>query len=40
MGEPRDDILNATQVHPFGFDGGVGAPIDAGTLHGLGELDF
>lgn len=35
---PNDAALNATQVYPFAFDGGVGAPIDAGLLHGIGEF--
>jgi hypothetical protein len=33
-----DPLLDAPQVHPFAFDGGVGPPIDAGSLHGLGEF--
>jgi hypothetical protein len=35
---PNDSILSATQLYPFAFDGGVGAPIDAGTLHGVGAF--
>jgi hypothetical protein len=37
-GELRDTKLRAQQVTPFAFDGGVGPPIDAGLLHGLGEM--
>ncbi len=37
-GQIKDYMLNATQITPFAFDGGVGPPIDAGTIHGLGEF--
>jgi hypothetical protein len=37
-GEVNDAKLNATQIYPFAFDGGLGPPIDAGTLHGLGAF--
>jgi hypothetical protein len=41
MGNTNDTLLSATQVHPFGLDGGVGTPVtvpmDAG-LHGIGTF--
>jgi len=30
--------LNARQIFPFTMDGGLGAPIDAGVLHGIGTF--
>ncbi len=41
MGATNDTLLSATQIHPFGFDGGVGTPITApfdGGLHGIGSF--
>lgn len=38
MGALNDSVLSADQIHPFGFDGGISAPLDAGKLHGLGEF--
>jgi hypothetical protein len=41
MGSTDDTKLNATQIHPFGFDGGVGTPIDSpmdAGLHGIGTF--
>jgi hypothetical protein len=38
MGSIEDYKLNAAEIYPFGFDGGVGAPINAPTdagLHGI-----
>lgn len=37
-GSLSDATLSAGQLTPFAFDGGVGAPIDAGTIHGVGEF--
>jgi hypothetical protein len=34
----NDSKLDGSQLYPFAFDGGAGAPIDAGTFHGLGEF--
>jgi hypothetical protein len=34
-----DVLLSATQVTPFALDGAVGAPFDAGIIHGLGEFN-
>jgi hypothetical protein len=33
-----DQQLSAGQLFPFAFDGAVGAPVDAGVLHGIGEF--
>jgi hypothetical protein len=33
-----DAQLSADQIYPFAFDGGIGDPIDAGTLHGIGAF--
>jgi hypothetical protein len=32
------DDFSANQIRPFALDGAVGPPIDAGTLHGIGEF--
>jgi hypothetical protein len=32
------DLQGASQLYPFALDGGSGAPVDAGTLHGVGEF--
>ena len=34
----NDSALNARQLYPFNMDGGLGAPIDAGVLHGIGSF--
>jgi hypothetical protein len=39
-GELNDGKLNADQIIPFNFDGGVGDPIDAGALHSIGTFRF
>ncbi|HZS35447.1 MAG TPA: hypothetical protein VFF06_01395 [Polyangia bacterium] len=35
---PKDSVLSADQIFPFAFDGGSGAPLDAGIIHGIGEF--
>ena len=37
-GSLNDAMLNARQIFPFTMDGGLGAPIDAGVLHGIGTF--
>lgn len=37
-GRDNDSLLNAHQIVPFALDGGIGPPIDAGEVHGIGEF--